>query len=65
MEDVIERAKNEPAPTEPLRAHNDSAAEAWLRGYGDAHAGRDVKAPEHYVTEYLRGYVAGLRARRT
>jgi hypothetical protein len=40
MEHVIERAKNEPAPTEPLRAHNDNEAEAWLRGYADAHAER-------------------------
>jgi hypothetical protein len=48
-------------PIDPLCVANDSAGEAWLRGYSDAHSGRDVNPPEQNVAEYLRGYIAGPR----
>jgi hypothetical protein len=47
---------------ERQRIDNDNAADAWMRGYADAHTGRDVNPPEQHVTEYLRGYIEGLRA---
>jgi hypothetical protein len=53
-------------PVDPLRIANDSAGEAWLHGYGDAYAGRDLNEPDSpYRLEYLRGYVSGLKALRS
>jgi hypothetical protein len=45
-----------------LRLANDAAAAAWITGYGDGFNGRDVREPKQCPLEYLRGYVAGIRA---
>ncbi len=45
---------------ERQRIDNDNAADAWMRGYADAHTGRDVNPPEQHVTEYFRGSHRGI-----
>jgi len=47
----------------PLRVANDSAGAAWWKGYADAYKGLDAYLPKTTATDYLRGYIAGLKAR--
>jgi hypothetical protein len=51
-------------PAEPLRLEKDVAGAVWLRGYVDAAQSRGMNPPDKHVESYLRGFIAGLLARR-
>lgn len=50
-------------PVQPLRVQNNTAAEAWLKGYADGYNGREVNLQPTHAVKYLRGYIAGLKSR--
>jgi hypothetical protein len=47
---------------DPLQVQNENAGQAWLSGYVDAWHARDQNPPSAYVEEYLRGFIAGMKA---
>ncbi len=50
--------------TEPMRVENDNEGSCYVRGYADAYQGKPLNTPKKHVNAYLRGYIAGLLARR-